>query len=352
MAGDSPVTAGDSVLAPPPTTGLAPGPRPVFGVVISAYRAAGTVGRAVASVLQQTQPPAELVVVDDGSPDDIGAALAQFEDRVRCLRIDHSGPSVARNIGVAATSAPWVAFLDADDTWAPTRLQRLADLGQARPDLDLLSTDAWFVVEGRHHGRFHDGGHRFPVEHQELELLRRNWLLNGVAIRRSAWDRVGGFEPGLRHAEDWHCWLRLVLTGSRAGCVDEPLVDYTIHGSSLSADRVASLLARVDVLDRIGRDLELTPRQWDVLRATRREDLRRARLADAETALLTGSRARGACWRYSTVPGLPARRRAAALAAVVAPGLARRRLRRQAELAGRTKLERAPAARGGPGPHR
>ena len=330
-----------ALLAPPRPAGLEAGPRPVLGVVIAAYQAAGTIEAAVSSVLNQTEPPAELVVCDDGSTDSLQQALAPFGDAVSLLRIEHAGESAAKNAGAAALSTPWIVFLDADDAWAPERLQRMADLGAARPDLDLLSTDAWFLVGGRRTGRFHGPQHPFPVDDQATELLGRDWLFAGVAVRRSAWERVGGFDVTISYAADWHCWLRLVLSGSLAGCVDEPLVDYVIHDGSLSANRSASLLARVRVLDDMHQRYALTGEQRLAAAGMRAVSLRRARLAQAEHALLSGRAARSACLAYACSPGVPPVQRARAIAAMAAPRMAGRRLRRTVAAAGRATSDRS-----------
>jgi hypothetical protein len=329
-----------ALLAPTAPTGLQRGPRPSFGVVIAAYQAAGTVASAVRSVLEQTQPPAELVVADDGSTDDLDGALAPFGEAVRLVRIEHAGESAAKNAGAATLTTPWIVFLDADDSWLPTRLARMGDLAAARPDLDVLSTDAWFVRDARRRGRFHGLHHRFPVTDQATELLRRNWLFTGVAVRRAAWDRIGGFDVDVPQGADWHCWLRLVLSGSVAGCVDEPLADYTIHESSMSADRPASLLGRVDVLDRVARAHALDDRQRRAMTVMRRESLSRARLAELEQALLEDGPVRAASWRYATCPGLALRRRARGFAVLLSPSLGRRRLQQHIAVSGRTHSSR------------
>lgn len=327
-------------LAPTPVGPVEAGPRPTFSVVVAAWKAATTIEAAVRSALEQTEPPLEVVVCDDGSPDDVAGALAPLADRVRLVRIPHSGASAARNAAAATAVGDFVAILDADDTWEPSRLERLADLASARPDLDLLTTDAWFVVDGRRAGRFSERAGAFPTVAQATEILRRNFFFAHVAVRRSVWERLGGFAPEVAYADDWDFWLRALFAGCRAGCVAEPLADYTIHAGSVSADRAASLNARVLVLDR-AETQPLSPSQRVVLAEARREHLRRARLAGAERALLdgTGERRRASLAVVRT-PGVSLRARLLAGAAVVAPGLARRRLLRERAATGRARSDR------------
>ena len=351
MDANAPPSSGEdrsAFLVPDPVGEIAPGRRPTFSVVIATWQSAGTVGSAVRSALDQSEPPAEVVVCDDGSTDDVAGALVGFGDRVRLLTIPHSGPSIARNTAAAAVTGDFVAVLDADDTWEPRRLERLADLGAARPDLDLLTTDAWFVVDGRRSGRFYDAAGAFPVRDQLTEILRRNFFFAHVAVRRTQWQAHGGYDADIAYAEDWDFWLRLLAGGCRAGCVAEPLADYAIRPQSQSGDRAPSLLARVTVLDRALSQQSLTPEQRSVAAAARGEFLRRSRAAAAERALVEAAPdRRTACRRLLSTPGVSLTSRLHAAAAWVAPAYAGRRLRERNRSAGHTGYDRRiPASRG------
>lgn len=329
------------LLAPLAERPVAAAPyRSSFSVVVAAWQSAGTVGAAVASALAQTEPALEVIVCDDGSTDDVAGALAGFGDAVRLLRIDHGGESAAKNAAVNAASGDFVVILDADDLWDSRRLARLGDLAQQRPDLDLLTTDAWFMTGGQRGGRFYGGGRSFPILDQSIEILRRNVLFAHVAVRRSVWLQHGGFAVEVTHAADWEFWIRLMLAGHLAGCVDEPLADYVIHDASLSADRTISLNARVQVLDRVNRD-PLTNRQCEVLLEARAAFLRRGRRAAAEGALVAvGPGRRRACLRLAASPGLGLSARAKAVSAAALPSAAAARLRRQRRLNVRSSSDR------------
>jgi GT2 family glycosyltransferase len=328
-------------VAPEVPGPLQPVPRPTFSVIVAAYQAADLVGTAIRSVLEQSEPAQEIVVVDDGSTDDLAGALVPFGSAVRLIRIPHSGLAAARNASVAAATSEFVVILDADDRWEPQRLQRLRDLASVRPDLDLLTTDAWFVMDGRRGGTFYDVN-SFPTVDQAIEMLRGNFFFAHVAVRRSTWHRFGGMTADVAWAEDWDFWLRLLVGGCSAGCVLEPLADYRIHAGSVSADRWRSLLARVEVLDRAEAAGGLTDPQRQVLDEARTRYRRRAALARAEKALLDRSPdRRRACLAVLRGEGVPARQRVLAAGAWVLPGLAEARLRRDAATAGRTRSDRA-----------
>src|SRR5579872_668143 len=113
---------------------------PDFTVVMPCYRARDTVVTAVASVLAQTAPDFELIIVDDGSPDDTGAiamAAVAGDRRVRLVRQDNAGPAAARNRGVAEGSGELVAFIDSDDRWAPNLLAQHRKHFEAQPELGI-----------------------------------------------------------------------------------------------------------------------------------------------------------------------------------------------------------------------
>src|SRR5689334_10135830 len=97
--------------------------RLVYDVIIPAYNAVETLGRAIDSALAQSLPPHEVVVVDDGSRDATAELAERYGPPVRVIRQSNAGPGAARNRGVQATSSPWVAFLDADDEWLPKKME-------------------------------------------------------------------------------------------------------------------------------------------------------------------------------------------------------------------------------------
>ena len=237
-----------SVLAPAAPAGLRPGPRPSFSIVIPAYQASATIGEAVASVRAQTYPAGEIIVCDDGSTDDLSAALAEHGEAVTLIRQEHLGVSAARNALLRAAGCDFVVPLDADDVYAPTRLERLAELGEARPDLDILTTDAEFVVEGQGVGRFHEAT-PFAVNDQPEAIFERCFVIC-PAMRRERLIAIGGYDEELRSAEDWDCCIRLIGAGSRAGLVEEPLLEYRLGGASLTASRAETLSERVYMLEK------------------------------------------------------------------------------------------------------
>lgn len=183
-------------------------------VVIPVHNGAGLIAGALESVLAQTHPPAEIIVVDDGSTDDLERALARYRDEVTLLRNpEPRGASAARNQGLRAARGDWVAFLDHDDEWRPGHLKGLLAAGAGRPEVGLVYGDAEVFGEEQRESRLglDEPGRQPPRGRVFRELLvGANFALpSAAAVRREAALAVGGFDEGLTMAEDRDLWLRL-----------------------------------------------------------------------------------------------------------------------------------------------
>ena len=174
-----------------------------------------------------------------------------FAGRVEVLRQDNRGEGGAKNTATRAASGEFVAILDADDVYLPERLEALGELAAARPDLDILTTDATLVVDGRPVRNVYDETWTFEVADQRRAILERNFIFGHVAVRREALLAAGGFDETIRWTTDWDCWLRMIYGGSRAGLVDERLAEYRVHpDGALSSDRGRMLSGMVMTLNK------------------------------------------------------------------------------------------------------
>lgn len=212
-------------------------------VVLPAYNAARTVGKAVDSVLTQTLTDLELLVVDDGSTDCTSEVVEAREDeRLRCVKTENRGVAHARNCGVRLSSGEFVAFLDADDAWLPRKLEVQLDLMLKQPSIGLCFTSAE-IVDRRLRRIGEDSADSFG-DYTEALLMRGNVVAGGgssAMVRRSALERVGGFDAGLSQCADWDLWLRLSVDTSFVA-ITEPLVQFTRAPGTMSSD--PSLLER------------------------------------------------------------------------------------------------------------
>lgn len=215
-----------------------------FSVVIPAYNAARTIRETVDSVLAQSLAPTDVVIVDDGSRDDTRDRLQMFGSRVTVVPQANAGVSTARNRGVNAAQGNWVAFCDADDVWHPDKLAVLRATIEARPESEMVFHDFWTIVNGQvtTDRATHSPDTMFPlfkelpvtvpdiltVRHEVLTGVPEfasvstwsgrgfRWLMVGnfvmpstVAIRKSRFLEVGGFDADFRYAEDTEFFLRL-----------------------------------------------------------------------------------------------------------------------------------------------
>jgi glycosyltransferase involved in cell wall biosynthesis len=187
-------------------------------------------------VLAQTRPPGEIIVVDDGSPDDTGARVAPLvrAGRVRYVRRENGGLAAARNTGAEHARGEFLLFLDDDDLLVPTALEVMADALAARPD--------YAFVYGRW-VRFTGETPPTPDDQQPPEVADRNAFLmfnrigtaGMVLMRRAAFEAVGGFDASLKKVEDWDMWLRM-LARYPALNVGRPVLFYRLHANNVSHD--------------------------------------------------------------------------------------------------------------------
>jgi glycosyltransferase involved in cell wall biosynthesis len=252
---------------------------------------------------------------------------------VRVVRIEHGGEGAAKNAAAAAARGDFIAFLDADDSFLPGRLAALGALARERPDVDILTTDAYLVYRDRRLGRCYGAGHAFADDDQRLAILRTNFILGLSAVRRARFLEVGGFDPTVAYTVDWELWMRLILSGSQAAFIDQPLAEYRLHASSMSARRADMSRGRLDSLARAGRRDDLSAAERGVLAETRRVEEARLVREELRAALAAGTarEARRAAVRLLRSPGQQAATRLKALASALAPGAAAHRIRREDE---------------------
>jgi glycosyltransferase involved in cell wall biosynthesis len=189
--------------------------------VIPAYNCAAYVGQAVESVLCQTRPVDEIIVIDDGSTDNTASVLAPYSDRIRYVKQENRGASAARNRGVELAQGDWIALLDADDVWTPDKIQRQLQAAAQYPAAVLIYAQmANFVDEG------HDQGvwpQRVCVSPDDRSLIRWWACLSDlpptptVLARTDVLRRCGGFDTTLSTAEDLDLWVRLLAIGPLVG---------------------------------------------------------------------------------------------------------------------------------------
>jgi glycosyltransferase involved in cell wall biosynthesis len=267
--------------------------RPRFSVVIPAYNAAATLARAIDSVLDQTWPAEEIIVVDDASPDASGAVAQRYGIAVRYLRREtNTGVASARNYGAAMAIGDWLAFLDADDWYHPDRLRLHAEWIASDPTLDFLTGDYEYRdAEGRLLGTSmaqHESGRRMLAKAagaarvvmdrpEDFEAFVADHFgdTHTLSVPRQTFIDVGGYPVGFKVCEDVHLLTRLVARSRRIGVACTSLGVYCIHGASATRrDPVAAQRENVRTLT----DLDRLAQNFPVpVRRGVRERLRSAR---------------------------------------------------------------------------
>jgi glycosyltransferase involved in cell wall biosynthesis len=297
-------------------------------VVVPTYNRARLLAAALDSAARQTLPPAEIIVVDDGSSEDIAQICAMVGAPVRYVRQSNAGVSAARNRGIEESSAEWVAFLDSDDVWRPDKLEVQLSALRQHPQ-------AGWSLSGCHvidmNGALVDerGFERVFTVFRDLELspaeLLGRWLQpcsvtagiaehrlysgdlfpllfhgnvalpSSAAVRRALLQDTGGFDPEFRVAEETEFFHRLAAVAP-AVIVDAPLVGYRLTGSGSLTDPANTPTLVRNALLSVDRAAErrqpLSSRELDAHNSGRRRLL--LRLAYAELSMLNREGARQA----------------------------------------------------------
>lgn len=204
-------------------------------VVIPAYGHREFVLETIASAMTQTYADVEIIVVNDGSPDDTRTVVRPLVDagRIRYVEQPNGGVARARNRGLSLATGEFVSFLDDDDRWLPDSIACLVEALRARPAAVMAYGDA---------RRIEPDGQIRPqrLEHRpdgdaHAPFRLRNWLNSpGQALIRTLAIRdIGGFDPGIWGSDDWDCYIRLAKRGDFA-YRQRPILDYRVHGTNAS----------------------------------------------------------------------------------------------------------------------
>jgi len=222
-------------------------------VVIPCYNAERFVGEAIESALSQSPPPAEVVIVDDGSEDGSVRVSSSFGERVRVLSIARAGISGARNVGLMAAREDLVAWLDADDVW---------EAGKLADQVPCFDDPAVGLVYGQIR-RFGLGGlgppwpTDLPQGHIFEQLyLQRNFIpTSTVIVRRHALLDAGGFDAAIEQTEDLDAWLRIAARWSVVA-VPRALCRYRVHSSQISRDYGCVIRCGLQVREKLADEFE------------------------------------------------------------------------------------------------
>ncbi len=192
-----------------------------ISAIIPCYNNAEFISNAIRSILKQTVPVDEIIVIDDGSEDNIEHVLKPFTNQISYYRQENSGPSTARNLGIKEASHEWIAFLDADDQWVENKIEQQLHVLSKYPELRLIASDMDEIDSGhqvtspsvlKQHNllkQFQVNAGR-PVKNALRKLVEKNFIPTGtVLIKRDVLLEVGLFKETIRFAEDLELWCRV-----------------------------------------------------------------------------------------------------------------------------------------------
>ncbi len=205
--------------------------QPLASFVVTCHDLGAYLDEAVASVLAQTVPDYEIVVVNDGSTDEATCALLRTyaRPRTRVVHSERRGLPGARNLGAAHSRGRYLCMVDADDILEPRYLERsLAELQQS-PELAFASH--WFRAFGD------EAWDWMPTDCSLATLLRENTVNGAALLRRDVFESLGGFDESFTDGcEDWEFWVRLTAAGYRGTIIPEFLFRYRRRAASMSRE--------------------------------------------------------------------------------------------------------------------
>ncbi|WP_100914770.1 glycosyltransferase family 2 protein [Pseudoalteromonas spongiae] len=236
-------------------------------IIMPNYNCLEYLPKAIDSVLQQQDVRFELIVVDDGSTDGSLEWLKAAEQKYNQLRVltqPNQGVIAARNRAIKKANGQFIAFLDADDYWYPNKLRKQVDYMLANPNCGLTFTNYQHVdtkyqeiidcysywPEFAAH-RTQSNGDYQPL-HDALGLLLIANVIGTscVMVNKDIIERAGGFDPSLRSASDWDCWLRIALI-SEVGFSEDITMDYLMRPNSITANKQNRIDAMAEITERI-----------------------------------------------------------------------------------------------------
>lgn len=251
---------------------------PRISVIIPAYNAAETIGKAIDSILVQSYPAHEIIVVDDGSEDATGESVQAYGDKVTYIRQVNAGPSAARNKGVQQASGEWIAFLDADDWYLPDRLRIHAEMIRDNTKLDFLVASFDYVspqgqminpsiaatVFGKQLLARSGPQGRVVIDRKEIGSFISDQFSDTrcLTLPKTIFLALGGFPLELRICEDVVFMLRLCASSQRAGIACQSLAVYTVHDAGLiRSDRMRAQTETVRALLTLSQEMPTAPPQ-------------------------------------------------------------------------------------------
>ena len=231
-------------------------------VIITTYNRNNIIGRAVDSVLGQTRPADEIILVDDGSSDNTDQLIKEKYPDIKYIWQVNRGVSHARNTGISLARSIWIAFLDSDDEWLPSKLKDQLKALQHQPDYKICHTNEIWIRNGKRVN---------PMKKHEKSggLIFKNCLPlciispSSVIIHRSVFEEYGLFDESLPVCEDYDLWLRFCAFLPILYVEKPQIIKYGGHSDQLSHKYWGMDRFRIIALEKIIKNPKLSPEDKD-----------------------------------------------------------------------------------------
>lgn len=205
---------------------------PAVSIIMPAYKQAEYIAEAIESVKRQTCQSWELIIVDDGSPDNVAEVVAPFceaDKRIKFYHTENTGVSAARNFAASKTKGEYLLPLDADDTIEPTYIEKCLNRFAEHPETDVVYCKWHFFGDARKTPKLRYKGYD--------ELLQTNGIFVSAVIRKASFDAIGGYDENMyRGMEDWEFWIRFLNHKSIVYQIPEELFNYRIKKNSRNVE--------------------------------------------------------------------------------------------------------------------
>lgn len=198
--------------------------------IIPVYNGSRYLATTLDSVLAQTHPLHEIIVIDDGSTDDSPAILRSYGDRLRVTRQENQGVAAARNAGLRQASGDVITFIDQDDLWPPRRTEALIGALRSNPGALVAIGQVEVLYERA----------RPPGNLDLFGTTLREFLVGSLCVRKELFDRIGPFNTGLGYADDTDFYMRRREANIETVYLDEVTLQYRLHENNTSSDRIAT----------------------------------------------------------------------------------------------------------------
>ena len=229
----------------------------MISIITPAYNAEKYIAQTIDSVLSQTYPNWELIIVDDGSTDNTASVVKPYlkDIRVKYFYQNNGKQGKARNLAIKNSKGIYLAFLDADDLWAPEKLELQMHIMQ-KNNFDVVFSQGWFFNDNINtdHKDFNA-----PIGLQDIDIFFSSMLVQNlvpilsVLVKKKCVVDVGGFNenPKIQNAEDYQLWLRLADKKYIFYCMQERLFFYRVHPNQSTSDFSATIIPKIWVLDSV-----------------------------------------------------------------------------------------------------